>query len=63
MGIYLIADGSDPMASEVYFAHAGANSGGNDHAKLLGSNIFGFEDLAGLGDRDFNDFVVKFEVV
>jgi hypothetical protein len=25
----------------------------------LGSNTFGFEDLAGGGDRDFNDIIVK----
>lgn len=63
LGAYLVADGTDPLSGDVYFSSAGANDSGNDHAKLLGSNIFGFEDLAGLGDRDYNDVVVKIDVV
>ncbi len=63
LGAFLVANGSDPLASEVYFSHMGANTDGLDHAKMLGNNTFGFEDLAGLGDRDFNDVVVKFAVV
>ena len=61
--MFLVSGGGDPMASEVFFSHAGANSNGNDHAKLLGDNTFGFEDISGLGDRDFNDMVVEFAVV
>lgn len=57
---FLIADGSDFNSDEVYFSHMGANSNGNDHAKYLGNNTFGFEDMAGLGDRDYNDIVVSF---
>lgn len=63
LGTFLVADGSDPIASKVYFSHAGANAGNNDHAKMLGNNTFGFEDLPGLGDRDYNDVVVKFSVI
>ena len=63
LGIFLVSGGGDPTASEVFFSHAGANSNGNDHAKLLGDNTFGFEDISGLGDRDFNDMVVEFAVV
>ena len=63
LGMFLIVDGTNPLASEVYFSHMGANTDGLDHAKALGDNTFGFEDLAGLGDRDFNDVVVKFAVV
>ena len=63
LGTFLIVNGADPAASEVFFSHMGANSDGSDHAKMLGNNTFGFEDLAGLGDRDFNDVVVKFAVV
>ncbi|MGI8933238.1 MAG: Calx-beta domain-containing protein, partial [Phormidesmis sp.] len=63
LSTFLIVDGANPAASEVYFGHMGANSDGNDHAKMLGNNTFGFEDMAGLGDRDFNDVVVKFAVV
>ncbi|MEL6334148.1 MAG: DUF4114 domain-containing protein [Cyanobacteria bacterium J06623_4] len=62
LSMFLIADGSDPEASELYFSHAGMNNVGDDHAKLLGNNLFGFEDMAGLGDKDFNDLVVHFEM-
>jgi Domain of unknown function (DUF4114) len=30
-----------------------------DHIRLLGDNTFGFEDLAGGGDMDYNDIIVK----
>jgi Domain of unknown function (DUF4114)/Lipase (class 3) len=30
-----------------------------DHIRLLGDNTFGFEDLAGGGDGDYNDVIVK----
>ena len=30
-----------------------------DHIRLLGNNVFGFEDLAGGGDKDYNDVVLK----
>lgn len=49
-------------STETYFSYLGAN-GGNDHVKLLGNNALGFEDLPGLGDADYNDLVVTFEVV
>ena len=57
-----MADGGNPATSDVFFSHAGANDN-NDHARFLGDNTFGFEDLAGLGDRDYNDIVVKFAVM
>ena len=43
----------------VYFNYTGANADGIDHVRLLGDNTFGYEDLAGGGDNDFNDVVVK----
>ncbi|BAY09969.1 Calx-beta domain-containing protein [Calothrix sp. NIES-2098] len=43
----------------VYFPFLGANPDKTDHLRLLGNNIFGFEDLTNGGDRDFNDVVVK----
>jgi Domain of unknown function (DUF4114) len=43
----------------VYFPFLGANSDRVDHIRLLGNNIWGFEDLAGGGDGDFNDVIVK----
>ncbi|MBT9312845.1 DUF4347 domain-containing protein [Leptothoe kymatousa] len=62
LGTFLVAGGGDPATSTVYFSYAGENNN-NDHAKLLGDNIFGYEDLGNLGDRDFNDIVVEFAVV
>ncbi len=62
---YLIANGtaSDFLAAtagvNAYFAYLGANSDKIDHIRLLGDNRFGFEDLAGGGDRDFNDVVLQ----
>ena len=43
----------------VYFPYLGANSDKSDHIRLLGNNTFGFEDLTSLGDKDFNDMIVK----
>ncbi len=63
LGTFLIVNGSDAATSEVYFGHAGANTTGDSHVKLLGNNTFGFEDQAGLGDADFDDVVVQFAVV
>ncbi|MEL6778243.1 MAG: DUF4114 domain-containing protein, partial [Cyanobacteria bacterium J06597_16] len=34
----------------------------NDRVKMLGNNTFGFEDMLGLGDKDYNDFVVSFDI-
>jgi len=42
-----------------YFAYMGANPDGVDHLRLLGDNVFGFEDKFGGGDADFNDLVVQ----
>ncbi|MBT9311808.1 fasciclin domain-containing protein [Leptothoe kymatousa] len=44
---------------DIYFAFVGANSDGADHIRLLGDNTFGFEDLSGGGDQDFNDVIVQ----
>jgi hypothetical protein len=48
--------GQGPLA---YFAYLGANPDGVDHVRLLGDNSFGFEDVFGGGDRDFNDMVLQ----
>ena len=66
LGMFLSVDGAvnnTTATGEVYFSHAGANSGGADHVKQLGDNTFGFEDQAGLGDADYDDIVVAFEVL
>lgn len=64
---YLIADGtvSEILDSNsandkpVYFVYMGANPDGVDHIRLLGDNTWGFEDLAGGGDGDYNDIVIQ----
>ena len=53
----LDADAANDPA--VFFSQLGANSDRTDHVRLLGDNTFGYEDLIGGGDMDFNDMVVK----
>jgi Calx-beta domain/Domain of unknown function (DUF4114)/von Willebrand factor type A domain len=57
----LIADASTANAnfSNVYTAYSQGNADKADHIRLLADNTFGFEDLVGGGDRDFNDVIVK----
>ncbi len=45
-----------------YFNYGAANPDRVDHLQLLGDNKFGFEDLLGGGDRDYNDLVVQFNI-
>ena len=60
---FIVIDGNVDKAinnnAEVYFSFLGANSDGVDHIRLLGDNTFGYEDLAGGGDFDYNDMIVK----
>jgi hypothetical protein len=43
----------------IYFSYLGANADKVDHIRLLGDNVFGFEDLPNnTSDKDFNDIVV-----
>jgi hypothetical protein len=42
----------------VYFPFLAANSDGIDHIRLLADNTFGFEDLPGGGDLDYNDMII-----
>ncbi|KYC43932.1 bifunctional metallophosphatase/5'-nucleotidase [Scytonema hofmannii PCC 7110] len=44
---------------KAYFAYLGANPDGVDHIRLLGNNTFGYEDLPGGGDLDYNDIVLQ----
>ncbi|WP_353929306.1 DUF4114 domain-containing protein [Okeanomitos corallinicola TIOX110] len=48
--------GNDP---QVYFPYLGVNSDGVNHIRLLADNTFGFEDLSGGGDLDYNDVIIK----
>jgi Domain of unknown function (DUF4114)/RTX calcium-binding nonapeptide repeat (4 copies) len=58
---FLIANSATANAdfSNVYTAYRLGNADKVDHIRLLGDNTFGFEDLHGGGDRDFNDVIVK----
>ncbi|MBD2195155.1 MULTISPECIES: DUF4114 domain-containing protein [Calothrix] len=44
---------------QVYFPYLGVNADGVDHIRLLGNNTFGFEDLPGGGDLDYNDVIIN----
>jgi hypothetical protein len=50
-------NGGDSQQIHAYFNYLGANPDQIDHFRLLGNNTFGFEDMYGGGDRDFNDGV------
>lgn len=45
-----------------FFSIGGANPDGSAHMLALGSNTYGFEDLWGGGDFDFNDLVLSVRV-
>jgi hypothetical protein len=47
--------------NQAYFAYNAANPDGQDHLIMLGNNIFGFEDLSGGGDFDYNDMVIQID--
>ncbi len=49
--------------NRIYFSFIGGNADGVDHIQMLGSNIFGFEDRRGGGDRDFNDMIIRADFV
>ncbi|TAF10137.1 MAG: DUF4114 domain-containing protein [Nostocales cyanobacterium] len=52
--------GNSTNIPDVYFPFLGANPGQADHIRLLGNNIFGFEDLRnGSSDNDYNDMIVQ----
>ncbi len=55
----LLLDASTSNDPAVYFPFLAANPGRVDHVRLLGNNVFGFEDLPNGGDRDYNDMVVR----
>ncbi|MDB9327778.1 DUF4114 domain-containing protein, partial [Nodularia spumigena CS-590/02] len=60
---FLVANGNinsvKPDFSNLYVSGISTNFDSSNHVKLLGNNIFGFEDLAGGGDNDFDDIVVQ----
>lgn len=58
----LLAPYAQVSGDGTYFAFAAANPDGIEHFLTLGKNVFGFEDLRGGGDRDFNDLVISLAV-
>jgi uncharacterized protein YkwD len=44
---------------QVYFDYIAANADGFQHTKYLGANKYGFEDLYGGGDKDYNDLIFQ----
>ncbi|MDB9356019.1 Ig-like domain-containing protein [Nodularia spumigena CS-586/05] len=54
-----ILDNNSNNDPAVYFAFLGANPGKIDHIRLLGNNVWGFEDLPLGGDMDYNDVVIR----
>jgi hypothetical protein len=52
--------GNLPVA---YFGYVGANPDRISHLRVLGDNKFGFEDVFGGGDRDFNDAIVQVQFI
>ena len=47
---------------QAFFPFISANPDGVDHIRLLSDNTFGFEDVLGGGDLDYNDVVVEVEL-
>ena len=62
---FMVVNGTVDQAinnnAEVYFSFLGANTDETDHIRLLGDNTFGFEDLPGGGDLDYNDVIVEID--
>ena len=55
---YLLANGI-----RFFTAYEEANPDGIDHVQSVSENTFGFEDLLGGGDNDFNDYVISFDII
>ncbi len=54
---YILSNGE-----EAFFPFIEANSDGIDHIRTIADNTFGFEDLPGGGDVDYNDVILKLEI-
>lgn len=53
---------NDPNFGPVaLFSFNGANHNGISQMSRLGSNLFGFEDMVGGGDQDYNDLILQFD--
>ncbi|MBD2565740.1 MULTISPECIES: RICIN domain-containing protein [Nostoc] len=54
-------EGSKPPLA--YFFNTAANPDGKSHVKVISPNEYGFEDIYGGGDQDFDDLIVKLETL
>ncbi|MDB9526162.1 SBBP repeat-containing protein [Oscillatoria sp. CS-180] len=67
---FIVVDGSTQALLDdntlndpkIYFPFMAANSDQTDHVRLLSDNVFGFEDMAGGGDYDFNDMILEVDL-
>ena len=54
-----LVDADTTNDPQIFFGYASANADGVQHVAALGNNSFGYEDIFGGGDMDFNDIVVE----
>ncbi|MFM7363828.1 MAG: choice-of-anchor I family protein [Cuspidothrix sp.] len=54
-----LTDNNPNNDPQVYFPYLGVNGDKTDHIRVLGDNIFGFEDLPNSGDKDYNDVIIS----
>ena len=61
LSTFILSDGSfdNYDIDRLYVSGVGNNSDGSDHIRKIGEHVFAFEDMAGGGDRDFNDMIVS----
>jgi Domain of unknown function (DUF4114) len=57
-----LLDGDSSNDPAVFFPYLNANSDRKDHIRLLANNTFGFEDMPGGGDFDYNDIIVQVSI-
>ena len=55
---YLLTDGT-----RFFTAYAEANPDSLDHVQSISDDTFGFEDLVGGGDGDFDDYIISFDII
>ncbi len=62
---FIISNSATPNSdySNMFFPFLSLNEDGADHIRLLGSGVFGFEDLPGGGDQDFDDIIAQITAV
>lgn len=62
---FIVSNSSTPNADfgNMYLPFLSLNQDGADHIRMLGSGVFGFEDLPGGGDQDFDDIIAQITTV